>query len=164
MKFVVVDYMPDQAGQDIRRSDVIRATNGRWYTETEVAHFRRKSPASCPTYGTCTRCYSSGPVGLLCHSCRTVVTQYVVVHYHNTYDFADLILDSENLAHELNGQHWPARADRIIPDGLYNPPEEHWPETRLRLPNALNRIVGTYMGPDPGPTVNMHRVHVCFSM
>ena len=150
MQFVVVNYTPDQAGLDILPRDVIRAANGRWYTELEVEHFSRKSRAGCPTYGTCTSCYSSGPVGLLCERCRT---QFVVVHYHNTYDFADLIIDSENLRDEMNGHHQPARANRTIPVGPYNPPVEHWTEARVRVPDALRRITDVYTGPDGGPTV-----------
>ena len=68
---VVIGYTDDQNGKDIREKDVIRAANGKWYTQDELDKFRDKSSANCPTYGNCNCCYASGPVGRPCASCQT---------------------------------------------------------------------------------------------
>lgn len=46
-------HMPDQEGQDIRPSDIIRADNGVFFAKEEEQNFWAQSKAVCPTCGTC---------------------------------------------------------------------------------------------------------------
>ena len=77
--WLLVGYSEDQAGQAIRQDDVIRANNGRWFTQEEVSNFKNKSNDSCPMYGNCNRCWKSGPVGKACNECNDKKVGYEVI-------------------------------------------------------------------------------------
>ena len=65
------NYTPDQEGQDIRDEDVVRPHNHRWARADEIATMRALSADRCPTYGSCVKCFRSGPYGRLCSNCNT---------------------------------------------------------------------------------------------
>ena len=113
-KIININYTEDQAGQDILDQDVIRAVNGRFYTEEEVRNFRLRSRPRCPTYGNCNRCFATGPVGKVCGFCPPQHgAGYVVVSVGCMRTRTKpIILDAENLATQMPNNHEVARADR----------------------------------------------------
>jgi hypothetical protein len=62
------NYTPDQQGQDIRDADVVRPHNHKWSRPDETATMRVLSADRCPTYGSCVKCFRSGPYGRLCNN------------------------------------------------------------------------------------------------
>jgi hypothetical protein len=66
--YIVREYKDEMAGKKIPDKMVVRAANGRWFTNEEVQDFKKKSTPRCPTYGVCELCYGSA----LCHWCGRV--------------------------------------------------------------------------------------------
>ena len=64
------NYTPDQRGQDIRDEDVLRPSNHKWTGPGEINNMRVRSTDRCPTYGSCLKCFRSGPYGRLCNNCN----------------------------------------------------------------------------------------------
>ena len=108
--FIVVSYTPDQAGQPIRDEDIIRADNGMFFTQDEIAHFRDRSRMTCPTYGTCTGCWKAGPVGKRCNDCDDDNVGFKVVFIGVGIG---RIVDSEFIARFFNKGIEQALADRL---------------------------------------------------
>ena len=109
-KFVVVSCTPDQAGQPIRDEDIIRADNGMFFTQDEIAHFRDRSRMICPTYGTCTGCWKAGPVGKRCNDCDDDNIGFKVV---KLIGGMGRIADSEFIARFFNKGIEQVLADRL---------------------------------------------------
>ena len=108
--FIVVSYTPDQAGQPIRDEDIIRADNGMFFTQDEIAHFRDGSRMRCPTYGTCTGCWKAGPVGKRCNDCDDDHIGFKVVFIGVG---TGRTVDSEFIARFFNKGIEQALADRL---------------------------------------------------
>jgi hypothetical protein len=73
-RFIIRNYEQKYKGREdddveIDDDDVIRASNGRYFTREEVSRFIEKSTERCPTYGLCGECLDVGPVGMLCQRC-----------------------------------------------------------------------------------------------
>ena len=64
------NYTPDQMGQDIQDADVVRPLNHKWSRPDETVTWRVLSADRCPTYGSCKKCFKSGPYGRLCNNCN----------------------------------------------------------------------------------------------
>lgn len=110
---IVVNYTPDQEGQDIRDVDVIRPSNHRWCDRggDEIKEWKCRSNVRCPTYGSCEICYKSGPVGKDCNECPPFTDRgpiYQILKNQKN------ILDSMTIAEMLNKGHETAKADRDV--------------------------------------------------
>jgi hypothetical protein len=68
--YIMKGYKNEMQGTKIPDNMVIRAANGRWFTEEEVQNFKTKSTDRCPTYGLCEQCLGSGPTGMHCQVCK----------------------------------------------------------------------------------------------
>lgn len=117
--YIVKGYTEDQRGQDIRDQDVIRAANGKWFTFDECLHFKEKSFQRAPTYGTCPRCWMSGPLNLFCRECMEKRTGGRPIHgfvvmklTHGCDGKGHKIMDSVTLATWLKKGHQVAKVDR----------------------------------------------------
>ena len=102
---IVIPHVPGD--HDILEKDVVRPGNKRWCKQgSEETHtWRLKSSASCPTYGSCDFCFSSGPVGKRCSKCtHEGVFLVVLYHFH--------VLDSVTLAELMERGHEVAKANR----------------------------------------------------
>jgi hypothetical protein len=113
---VLVTYMDDQEGQDIREEDVVRPSKHQWsdaYSHND-GDWVAKSRPRCPMYGSCQHCYRSRPVGMFCYEHQEEtpkLTQYMVVNYfHHIYRHATL--GSIIIAEMLGAGHETAKADR----------------------------------------------------
>jgi hypothetical protein len=118
-QFILRDYDPGTYGEEyIKEEDVVRPLNHRFSRrEDEEHHWLYKSVPKCPTYGTCVRCYRTGPVGNHCNSCSgDEHTALYTVIYYKTH-----ILDSITLSEALCNGYAIARADRIYPVGIRFP-------------------------------------------
>ena len=111
---IVRNYAPDQEGMDIREEDVIRAGNGKYYSNEEIPQFSRKSAARCPTYGNCKVCWKSGPVGKRCNYITCTGNRgaiYVVTYVLDDTRGKRHTMDAENLATLVHRPHEVAKAD-----------------------------------------------------
>jgi len=106
---VLVNYANCQEDEDIRDEDVIRARQGFFCSEQEIAAFRRKSNNRCPTCGNCNKCWSSGPVGKMCAFCADPPDRSVghqVVFMTNTAERTSRkILDAEGVSDAYGANH-----------------------------------------------------------
>jgi hypothetical protein len=108
--YIVVGFTPDQFDQEIKEEDVVRAPNGRYWRKEDTDSIIQKSNASCPTYGTCGKCFRCGPVADVCCSDPENGRTYIfVVMYHGYYT----IIDSEWLSKLMDTQKVVAKADRV---------------------------------------------------
>jgi hypothetical protein len=64
--YIVREFKEEMRGKKIPDDMVVRAENGRWFTQNEVENFVMKSTPRCPTYGVCAHCFRSGPVHMFC--------------------------------------------------------------------------------------------------
>jgi hypothetical protein len=107
-QFITVGFEEDQNDPDkpIAVADVVRPPNHRWclLCGEDAKRFKEKSRARCPTYGNCTRCDMSGPVGQPCQECVDV--GYAVVLYELK------IVDAQFFSTLLGKGHLVAKANR----------------------------------------------------
>jgi hypothetical protein len=75
--YIVAEYDDKMRGKVIPDDQVVRAKNGRWFTQDKVNNFKLKSTPRCPTYGVCQHCFSSEPVHMLYQKCKTKGHRYV---------------------------------------------------------------------------------------
>jgi hypothetical protein len=114
------NYTLDQEGQDIRDEDVVRPRNHLWARTDEIKTMKVLSADRCPTYGSCVRCFRSGPYGRLCSNCNedNVTLQKNGLHYvilmKRSERGATAVLDSITLSMIFRAGHETARADREI--------------------------------------------------
>jgi hypothetical protein len=74
------NYTPDQKGQEIRQEDVVRPLNHKITTsKDEVVDWRAVSRSIAPTYGSCSGCYRSGPLGKRCNRCNQANQGYEAI-------------------------------------------------------------------------------------
>lgn len=91
---------------------VVRATSLTFSME-EIERFGEKSRARCPTYGNCSICFNSGPVGKTC-TCRHG-TYTVFMAYKNDDDKDKMfMLDAERFAKLFKKDHEIAMVDRTF--------------------------------------------------
>jgi hypothetical protein len=131
-------YTSDQEGQDIRDEHVVRPRNHLWARTDEIKTFKVLSADRCPTYGSCVRCFRSGPYGRLCSNCNedNVTLQKDGLHYAilmKRSKCGDAVLDSITLSRICQAGHETARADREI----------RWLKTPLRWYN--DTMLDTYL-------------------
>jgi hypothetical protein len=50
---IVAEYDDKMEGKVIPDGQVVRANNGRWFTQNKIDNFELKSTPRCPTYGAC---------------------------------------------------------------------------------------------------------------
>ena len=109
-QFITVGFQEDPNDPDkpIAVADVVRPPNHRWclLCGADAKRFEEKSRARCPTYGNCTRCDMSGPVGERCQECVDECVGYTVVLYELK------IVDAQFLATLLGKGHVVAKANR----------------------------------------------------
>ncbi len=116
-RYIVIGYQGDRDGQCIRDADVISA-RGLHYSDEEVSAFQAKSTARCPTYGNCSHCLRSGPVGKHCNTCNEQgylcrhEAVYKVVYIEESVTRTAHIIDARKLALTLGNTHEHAMADR----------------------------------------------------
>ena len=116
-KYINKHYTADQAGLDIRREDVVRPDNHRFTTKEEYEYeswYLRSRPA-IPTYGNCTNCYKSGPVGKGCNECGNAANLedgYVYKIARDT-EGVQVIYDAMAVAAIFGRGHETAKADRM---------------------------------------------------
>ena len=122
-RFIVVNYLADQEGQDIRDEDMVRPLNHRWTDRwtrrisdrndtTELGSFYDKSYTGNPTYGSCQYCLKSGPVGKVCNECpieNDLQPGYVILISED----GSKLLDSITIAQMLGQGHETAKADQL---------------------------------------------------
>jgi hypothetical protein len=48
--YIVREYREEMGGMKIPDEMVVRAANGRWFTNEEIQDFKSKSMDRCPTY------------------------------------------------------------------------------------------------------------------
>jgi hypothetical protein len=102
-KYIIVGYTEDQEGQDIHPEDVVRPGNRRYVIKCspEVQSWKNKSTARIPTYGNCSRSFSSGLAARICTICNEEQSGSYIMYYGQ-----DRILDSVTLAEKLGaGRH-----------------------------------------------------------
>ena len=81
---------------------------------------RVRSADRCPTYGSCLKCFRSGPYGRLCNNCNrdTVTLNKNGLHYvilQKTSETGEsAILDSITLSEIVRAGHETAKADREV--------------------------------------------------
>ena len=115
-----MNYTPDQEGQDIRDKDVIRPHNHKWALSDEMSTWRNRSNDRCPTYGSCVRCFRSGPYGRLCSNCNedNVTLKKDGYHYvilqKQARPGVNAVLDSITLSQIVQAGHETAKADREV--------------------------------------------------
>ena len=112
-----MNYTADQAGLDIRREDVVRPDNHRFITkdEYEDESWYLRSRPGIPTYGNCTNCYKSGPVGKGCNECGNAPNLedgYVYKIARDT-DGVQVVYDAMAVAAIFGRGHETAKADRM---------------------------------------------------
>jgi hypothetical protein len=120
-------FLPDE---DIHEEDVVRPLNHRWTKRPseEMASWKIKSRASCPTYGSCISCLASGPVGKICKFCplgRDRMNGYVILTRPRK------ILDSITVAEIFGRPHETAKMDRMF---------GHWMECLVLFDNECLEI------------------------
>ena len=92
----------------IKEENVVQPSNHRYSTMTDHTSIQlSKSMAGCQIYGTCEKCYSSGPVCKVCYVCGGACI------YHVIY-YKERIIDSITLALKLERGYEPAMADRTF--------------------------------------------------
>ena len=136
------NYTPDQQGQDIRDQDVVRPVNHKWAGPDEMSTWRVLSADRAPTYGSCGRCFRSGPYGRLCNICNKdhVTLKKDGLHYQILLTSFEggkpAVLDSITLSEIFRAGHETARADRDVL-WLRTPLR---PYNRTMLDNYLYRV------------------------
>jgi hypothetical protein len=111
---VIVNYTPDQKGQDIRPQDIVRPINRKWATLDEMRRcWGQLTNAGAPTYGSCTLCFRSGPIGRPCNQCNYPNTFYIALNYTNQLK-TWVTLDSVTMSEIFHAGHETAKADRDI--------------------------------------------------
>jgi len=117
-EYIIRGYHPGTYRQDyIKDEDIVRPPNHRLETDVDKANnWLHRSVPRCPTYGTCLRCYASGPVGLQCISCEGERKGIYTALYYQTK-----VLDSLTLSNWLPTGFKAARADRRYEVGTQFP-------------------------------------------
>jgi hypothetical protein len=112
--YVIFNYTKDQKNQDIKDEDVVRPANHRYAMKNsaETDSWSKKSRRSCPTYGSCTRCWNCGPMGQVCKSCyrRTGLEKetFIMIQYE------EKIIDSIALTAIFKRFQEKAKANRTV--------------------------------------------------
>jgi len=110
LKYIIRNFNPDEEDGPrlINDEEVVKSTNGKFYTWAECKRFRTKSTGHCPTYGNCIRCLKSGPVNKHCNECeRQYEVGYKVMYLPN-----GTIIDAEYLSSIVGKNHETALANR----------------------------------------------------
>ena len=110
---IVKNYTPDQEGQDICPQDVVRPVNHIWAKASKVVTWKELSRERAPTYGSCTLCFKSGPIGGPCSECNYPDKNYVVLNYDDMRGHR-AVLNSITMAKIFRVGHETAKADHDI--------------------------------------------------
>jgi hypothetical protein len=114
--YIVREFSKEEMrGKKIPDNMVVRAANGRWFTENEVENFVMKSTPRCPTYGICAQCFGSGPVHMLCQKCRNMSEIYQIPRRNGKF------IDVEWISRFFGTSHLDVRADRT----------QNWPTQKI---------------------------------
>jgi hypothetical protein len=132
--YIMKGYKNEMQGMKIPDEMVIRAANGRWFTEEEVQNF---ASDRCPTYGTCKKCLGSGPTGMHCQACRRQND-----HYQCPYMgvFKKKWLDAEWISRMARATHYEARADMIQTYPERRTPSLKWQEDGMLRITYLEQL------------------------
>jgi hypothetical protein len=106
-RYIVAEYNDKMKGKVIPDNQVVRANNGRWFTQNEIENFELKSTPFCPTYGVCGYCFSSGPVHMHCQKCKVQGSRYFITRMNGK------ILDTEWISQFFGTSHIDERADKM---------------------------------------------------
>jgi hypothetical protein len=107
--YIVTAFEEEMRGKKIPDKMVVKAANGRWFTEQEKIDFQMKSTPRCPTYGVCTVCLSSGPVHMLCQKCKEEGRRYYIPRIGGV---CGKLLDAEWISRFFGTTHVDVRADK----------------------------------------------------
>jgi hypothetical protein len=107
--YIVREFKEEMRGKKIPDDMVVRAKNGRWFTQNEVDNFVMKSTPRCPTYSVCQHCFSSGPVHMLCQICKTKGHRYFIPRMNGV---CGKFLDAEWISRFFGTSHLDVRADK----------------------------------------------------
>jgi hypothetical protein len=113
--YIVREFKEEMRGTKIPDDMVVRAANGRWFTENEVENFVMKSTPRCPTYGICAHCFGSGPVHMWCQKCRKDGEIYMIPKRNGKF------IDAECISRFFGTSHLDVRADRT----------QRWPTLKI---------------------------------
>ena len=111
-KYIIRDYHPSTYELEyIKDKDVVRPFNHKYTTSKDwgnrgVDHWLYRSMAMHQTYGTCDKCFDSGPVMVECRFCNKEEQVYQV------FMFGNVELDSSTFAKRLGREVLPQEANR----------------------------------------------------
>jgi hypothetical protein len=128
--FIMKGYKNEMQGMKIPDEMVIRAANGRWFTEEEVQNFATKSTDRCPTYEICEKCLGSGPTGMHCQVCKKH-NDYYQCPYMGVFE--KKWLDAEWISRMPRSTHYEARADMIQTYPERRTPSLGWCEDGIKM-------------------------------
>ena len=113
-RYIVRGYEPWMKGKVIPDEYVVRPRNHKWSGKYGSECFEPWSSAGCPTYGTCTNCYASGPVELSCDNPKCQKYTYKVLFTRGMHpDEFMITLDSQWISTLVGAKHTQAMADRV---------------------------------------------------
>jgi hypothetical protein len=107
-----------EAGAPIKDEHVTRCKNKRWHGKLdkdkayEEGGAYRNTTARCPTYGTCDRCYGSGPVGQVCLPCTKTTGNDMGDFQFRVVLHRGKLIDSQWISSLLGREHKTAPWDR----------------------------------------------------
>jgi len=112
IRWLNLNVTPDQVGQPIRDEDVVRPLNHMFTPRNgkEIKDWLERTIERIPTYGSCTSCYRSGPVGKVCNACLQPGSDPSYARFLVLMT-DDRVLDSLTIADILEKEHVIARAD-----------------------------------------------------
>ena len=99
----------------IQEMDVVRPINHMYTTMdgAETEKWKLKSTMRCPTYGNCTSCVRSGPMGMACGFCEKKTAGYLCVYISR--NFKHQWIDAQWLAGKMfRDGHVTAMANRKV--------------------------------------------------
>lgn len=94
-------------------AELVVRSNGFVYSPDDIQRFGQKSRARCPTYGNCSVCFNSGPVGKVC-TCRHGVYMVVMTFVNDSDGNGANMIDAEHFANLFQRNHEVAMVDRTF--------------------------------------------------
>jgi hypothetical protein len=111
--------------------NVLKAANGKWFTDEETLGLTYKKTGWYPTYGTCDWCDRAGLVGDVCGNDRHKETRFSLVEY--MLDGKYRLLDSENIAWAMMAGLQTEDHYRSKDPKMYRLPRKKWTAPLLAL-------------------------------
>jgi hypothetical protein len=106
-RYIIRDYHPFTYMEEyIKDEDVVRPLNHCYTTDRDMEeNWLKKSMANHQTYGTCARCFLTGPVNIKCRDCGAGFI-------YEIFKFGEMELDSITLAESLEREIIRQKADQ----------------------------------------------------